>query len=81
LTEKLGSATLWPGGGKWRKVSKKPNFVGEFFYSLDAKNRLAVPARFRESILPEKSLILARGLEGCLSLYPASSWEILQQKV
>lgn len=43
------------------------SFSGTFDYSLDAKNRLTVPARMRAS-LPE-SLVLSRGTEKCIAIW------------
>lgn len=62
-------------------MDKKPIFIGEYFYNLDVKNRLAVPARFRDAIAPEKTMVLAQGLEGCLSLYPNTIWQQLEEKL
>ncbi len=58
-----------------------PNFIGTHFYSLDAKNRLAVPAKFRYYLEQDKELVITQGLEGCLNLFPQSSWRILQEKL
>ncbi len=43
------------------------SFSGTFDYTLDAKNRLTVPARMRAS-LPE-SLVLSRGTEKCVAIW------------
>ena len=50
-------------------------FLGEYTHSLDAKGRLIIPARLRESLEPE--LVLTRGYEQCLALYPISEWRRL----
>lgn len=60
---------------------EKPNFVGRDFYTMDAKNRLAIPAKMRLSISGKKELILSRGLEGCLNLYPLNIWLDLNEKL
>ncbi len=54
-------------------------FIGEYPYSTDAKNRLAVPPKFRP-ILGSKAVI-TRGLDQCLFLYPAKEWGNLAKKL
>jgi MraZ protein len=48
-------------------------FVGEFLHSVDAKGRLALPARFRAKI--ERGAVLTRGIELCLQVFPMETWE------
>lgn len=62
-------------------MNQNPNFIGTHFYSLDAKNRLAIPAKFRFFLQQDKELILTQGLEGCLNLYPQASWEKLNERL
>lgn len=47
-------------------------FLGTYRHTVDAKGRVAIPARFREQ-LPTGSVI-AKGPEGCLQLYPQGEW-------
>jgi MraZ protein len=54
-------------------------FLGRFTYNVDQKGRLAVPARFRESL--SGTVILTRGIDPCLVLYPLESWAPLAAKV
>ncbi len=55
--------------------------IGFYHYQLDAKKRLAIPAKFRQHLSNHKELILAQGLEGCLTLYSSSSWLELNSKL
>jgi MraZ protein len=60
-----------------------PMFIGEYHYSLDKKGRLNIPVKLR-GILSEKyegELILSRGLDNCLFLYPLEEWASFSQKV
>ena len=52
------------------------NFIGQFEYNLDAKGRLMIPVRFRRVIPPESAemLVLSKGKERCLNLYPIAEW-------
>lgn len=51
--------------------------IGRYDYSLDPKNRLAVPPKYREALAQEKgrSFYLTSGMEGCLYLFLPSQWE------
>ncbi len=54
-----------------------PRFKGEFECKLDAKGRLMFPSRLKVSLPAEntKSLILKKGFEPCLTIYPLAEWE------
>src|SRR3989338_4041909 len=53
--------------------------IGEYTHNIDAKKRLAVPAKLRKE-LGERA-ILTRGLDNCLFLYPMKEWEKLTEKL
>jgi MraZ protein len=46
--------------------------LGEHDHSLDDKNRLTLPSKLRAAF--GDGLVLARGLDGCLSVYPVAEW-------
>jgi MraZ protein len=54
-------------------------FLGRYAHNLDAKGRLAIPARFREALA--EGVILTRGIDRCLALYPLAAWRPLAEKV
>ncbi|MGM0439347.1 MAG: division/cell wall cluster transcriptional repressor MraZ [Patescibacteria group bacterium] len=54
-------------------------FIGEFNYKIDAKKRLAVPAKFRDDL--DGKVVVTRGLDGCLFLYTMEEWEKLAEKI
>ena len=54
-------------------------FIGEYHYTIDEKNRLAVPVKFRASIL--KGAVVTRGIDACLFLYPKKEWDKLAAKL
>ena len=62
-------------------MNKCPNYIGSYFYSMDAKNRLAIPSKMRFSISKPKELVLSCGLEGCLNLYEVENWLELNKKL
>lgn len=52
-------------------------FQGHSICSIDAKSRLILPAKFRKFMKPEadNKIILTRGLDECLLVYPQDEWE------
>ncbi len=62
-------------------MSEMPNFVGAYFYALDAKHRLAIPSKIRLAIKLPRELVLSCGLEGCLNLYQSDSWKKIGEKL
>jgi len=54
-------------------------FIGEYEHALDSKNRIIVPAKFREEL--GNKFILTKGLDGCLYAYPLSEWKTLEEKM
>ncbi len=54
-------------------------FIGEYTISMDAKGRIAVPAKFR-SIL-NSAAVVTRGLDKSLFLYSKSEWETIASKL
>lgn len=58
-------------------------FEGAVAISLDAKGRLAIPARHREPLLAaaEGSLVLTAHPHRCLLLYPAPAWQPIRDQI
>jgi MraZ protein len=54
--------------------------TGEFRNALDEKGRLLLPARIRAEI-PGNMLMLTRGIDNCLWLFPLEDWTKLSQSV
>jgi MraZ protein len=54
-------------------------FIGEYSHTLDSKNRLAVPAKFRREL--GKKAVVTRGLDKSLLLYTLKSWEEIAVKL
>jgi MraZ protein len=48
-------------------------FRGHYDYTLDAKNRLTIPAKFR-AVLSD-GVVLAKSLEPCVSIWTPSGWD------
>jgi len=46
-------------------------YIGQYTHTLDTKNRIFLPAKFRSK---NKSFVITMGLEGCLYLYDIPVW-------
>jgi len=53
--------------------------IGEYVHTLDAKNRLSLPSKFRQKF--GKNVVVTRGLDTCLFLYPTKEWEKISLKL
>ncbi len=52
-------------------------FFGEFEYRLDEKGRLPIPPKFRPEL--REGVMLATGVEKCITVYPVSEWKKLAE--
>lgn len=48
-------------------------FIGEYLHTLDQKNRVSLPAKFRKDL--GRAVVITRGLDRCLFVYPKKAWE------
>ena len=49
-------------------------FRGTFDHSLDAKNRLTIPAKFRSALAD--GVVLAKGIEPCVAVWTPSDYDV-----
>lgn len=54
-------------------------FIGEYLHSIDLKKRMAVPSKFRADL--KNKVVVTRGLDKCLFVYPLKVWEDLAGKL
>jgi MraZ protein len=54
-------------------------FLGRNSHNLDEKGRLALPARYREDL--RDGVVITRGFEDCLLVYPMAAWAPLAERV
>jgi MraZ protein len=47
--------------------------LGQFEHTLDDKNRLTLPAKFRQAF--EGGVVVSRGLDGCLFVFTRDNWD------
>ncbi|MDD4510156.1 MAG: division/cell wall cluster transcriptional repressor MraZ [Oscillospiraceae bacterium] len=53
--------------------------TGSYQHTIDAKGRLFIPAKLREEL--GDVFYLAMGMDGCLAIYPETSWEGFMEKL
>lgn len=56
-----------------RERSAGDMFLGEYEHTIDAKGRMAVPAKFRGQL--DRGAVISKGMGRCLSVYTESRWE------
>ena len=57
-------------------------FQGAMPLSLDAKGRIAIPARYRDALSPEGApIVLTVHPEHCLMVYPVQAWEPIRARL
>ena len=53
--------------------------LGEYIHTLDDKRRLTLPKKFKSEL--GKKMVLTRGLDNCLFLYPQKEWDRTANKL
>lgn len=58
-------------------------FQGINDLNLDAKGRMSLPARYRDSIQAscDGSLVVTVDVDHCLLIYPATEWQVIQKNL
>ncbi len=53
--------------------------IGEFKHTLDDKNRVSIPSKFRKEV--GKKVIVTHGLDNCLFVYTLKEWETIAKQL
>ncbi len=53
--------------------------IGEYKHTLDPKKRLSLPSKWRREL--GKKLVVTRGLDNCLFVYPLKEWQKITEKI
>ena len=53
--------------------------MGEYNHTIDAKGRVIVPSKFRETLGDE--FVVTKGLDGCLFVYDNNEWAAFEEKL
>lgn len=58
-------------------------FKGTYPHTLEPKNRIILPAKMRAQFTPEdkNTVVMTRGFEPCIYIYPAGEWQKLEEKM
>lgn len=53
--------------------------IGEYTHTIDDKNRLSLPAKFRTEM--GKKIVLTRGLDKCVAIFTLKEWKKIAEKL
>ena len=54
-------------------------FIGEYTHAIDDKKRVTLPAKFKTGL--GKKVVVTRGLDNCLFLFPHKTWESISSEM
>ena len=55
------------------------SFVGSYYHSLDSKNRVFIPSKYREEL--GETFYITRKFDTYLSIYTAEEWDAYTEKI
>lgn len=67
---------------KWDEVGYSKNkhmLIGEYTHTIDEKNRLSLPAKFRTEM--GKKVVLTPGLDNCIFVFSTTEWKKITEKL
>ncbi len=53
--------------------------IGEFIHTIDEKNRISLPAKFRKEM--GRDLVITPGLDNCLFVFTKKEWQKISEKL
>jgi MraZ protein len=53
--------------------------IGEYTHSIDDKNRISLPAKFRSEL--GKKIVVTVGLDNCLWIFKSNEWKKIEEKL
>ncbi len=54
-------------------------FIGEYIHTIDEKNRLSLPVKFRAKL--GKKIVITPGLDGCIFGFTVEAWKEISSKL
>lgn len=54
-------------------------FIGEYEHTLDEKKRVTLPKSFKNEL--GKKMVITRGLDNCLFIYPMAAWKKIADRL
>ena len=61
------------------KYFNKIMLIGEYIHTIDEKNRISMPVKFRKEL--GKKIIITPGLDSCLFIFTVSEWEKVSNRL
>jgi MraZ protein len=58
-------------------------FRGQYFYSVDSKGRVSIPAKLRKHMSPDAkdTVVMTQGTSKCIEIYPFDQWQIMENNL
>ena len=57
-------------------------FAGRYEYTIDDKNRVSIPSKFRETLSANYDMrLILTNLDGCIVAYPYQEWVAIEDKI
>ncbi|MBY0376710.1 division/cell wall cluster transcriptional repressor MraZ [Patescibacteria group bacterium] len=53
--------------------------IGEYIHTIDEKNRISLPAKFRKEM--GKKVIITPGLDNCLFIFTTAEWAVVSKRL
>jgi MraZ protein len=53
--------------------------IGEYTHTIDPKNRLSLPAKFRQEM--GKEVVLSPGLDACIFVFTTKQWQVIAERL
>ena len=53
--------------------------IGEYIHTIDEKNRISLPVKFRKEL--GKKIIITPGLDQCLFIFTAGEWKKVSKRL
>jgi MraZ protein len=66
-------------GKSGKSVNNKNMLIGEYIHTIDTKNRVSLPAKFRKEM--GKKIIITSGLDSCLFIFTIKEWEKVSNRL
>ena len=69
--------------GEMVKKATQNSFYGQYSYSIDAKGRVNIPAKFRQVLSSDNdnTFIITRGEDNCVWAYPLVIWKKIESEL
>ena len=54
-------------------------FIGEYYYTVDPKGRIAIPSKLRKTL--SGGGVITKGLDNCLFIFSIKDWQQMAEKI